>query len=103
MILIIMAICILSSVALLVFSVKHFYRYVVKIPKQQRTLTVTTFYVTAFVTLLAIMAYSAFSFRSQSTTLLLTFVFAMQAVSELGIQVIAVSQASSALELCLYL
>ena len=98
-----MATCILSSITLLVFCIRHFYRYVVKVPKQQRTLTVTTFYVTSFVTLLAIMAYSAFSFRSQRTTLLLTFVLGMQAVSELGIQVIAVSQVSSALELGLYL
>ena len=57
----------------------------------------------AFITLLAITWYTACSYASERSTGSVTIVLFMQSISEVGIQSIAVSQATSSLELGLHL
>ena len=57
----------------------------------------------AFITILSILLYTAMSYASEKNSLSTIFVLSMQSISETGIQTIAVSQATSALELGLYL
>ena len=98
-----MGICILSATFLLIMSFIHYYTCVLKVPKQQRTLSVMAFYITAIVTLLAILSYSACSTISETNSLTFSFFTLSQAIAEAGIQIIAISQVSSALELGFYL
>ena len=83
--------------------IKHFYKYVIKVPPSQRPLSVTIFYLTSFITIFAIISVTAISYTSERNSHTLNFVLLMAALSEVGIQIIAISQASSAMELGLYL
>ena len=98
-----MIVSLLCATCLMITCIKHFYKYVIKVPKNQWPLSVTIFYITAFITLLAILLFSSCSYTSERNSHLTNFVLAMAALSEVGIQCIAISQASSAMELGLYL
>ena len=98
-----MIVSLLFATCLMITCIRHFYKYVIKVPKNQWPLSVTIFYITAFITLLAILLFSSCSYTSERTSHLTSFVLAMAALSEVGIQCIAISQASSAMELGLYL
>ena len=54
-----MTVNLLTATCLLIICVKHFYKYVIKVPKSQRPLSVTIFYVTALITILSIIFYTA--------------------------------------------
>ena len=88
---IVMALSLLTSVFLITMSLIQFYKYVLKVPKLSRTLSVTVFYVIALITLLTILTYAACSYNSESNLITFTIFMQMQSLAEVGIQIIAVS------------
>ena len=61
------------------------------------------FYITAAITLLSIFSTTACSYTSLNNPILFGVSLFMEFLAEIGIQIIAISQVSSALELGLYL
>ena len=94
-----MTVNLFTATCLLIICIKHFYKYVLRVPKSQRPLSVTIFYVTSFITILTIIFYTACSYSSERSSNLMNIILAMAIISEVGIQSIAISQASSAMEL----
>ena len=86
-----MTVNLLSATSLLIICIVHFYKYVIKVAKSQRPLSVTIFYVTALITILTIIFYTACSYSSERSSSLMNLVLAMAIISEVGIQSIAIS------------
>ena len=98
-----MCVSLLVASCLLIICIRHFLKYVVGAAPGQRPLSVTIFYITSLITIFAILSYTAISYTSEKDSHTLNFVLLMAALAEVGIQIIAISQASSAMELGLYL
>ena len=69
----ILSVSMISATFLLIMCIKHYYTCVLKVPMQQRTLSVMAFYITAIVTLVAILSYSACSTISETNSITLSF------------------------------